>query len=271
MDSYKFYKITIIAMELYLQNSLNEQSLTDIINKIRLEKSFKNEDIYQETKVIKYLFSIKKYYEIERFCDEFIAFIFNIPCTSKKTQADIGIIAETLEKINEKIKFRIHSQVDIHIYALLKLNYIEGLNNNIISIILENSSYMNNAIGIDLAESYAYEQYSFFDNFYNSNDESDEPREILSKNNEEIKSNIQETINFLIAKYYSETTLKNFRNSLDKILENINLKTEDKRVISYLFSLKMQYYFKQARKNWSNKKRKARKDIKSYTLPLNFK
>lgn len=271
MDSYKFYKVITLAMELYLKNSLDEQSLKNIINRVCLEKTFKNEDIYQETKVIKYLFSIKKYYEIEKFCDEFIAFIFKIPCNSKKTQADIGLIAETLEKINEKIKFRIHSQVDIHIYTLLKLNYIEELNDNIISIILENSSYMDNAIGIDLAESYAYEQYSFFDNSYKSNDESDQPREILSKNNEEIKSNIKEKINSLIVEYYNATTLKKFINSFNQILENINLKIEDKRIISYLFNLKMQYYFKQARKNWSNKKKEAKKDIKSYTLPLDFK
>lgn len=271
MDSCKFYKITILAMELYLKNSLDEQSLTDIIDRVCLEKTFKNEDIYQETQLIKYLFTIKKYYEIEKFCDEFIAFIFKIPCNSKKTQADIGLIAETLEKINEKIKFRIHSQVDIHIYTLLKLNYIEGLNDNNISFILENSSYIDNAIGIDLAESFACEQYSFFDNSYNLADQSDEPREILSKHNQKIKSIIQETINFLITEYYSTTTLKRFINSFNQILENINLETEDKRSLYYFFSLKMQYYFKQARKNWQKKKIKAKKDVKTYNLSLDYK
>lgn len=270
MNSYKFYKITIIAIDFYLKGSLNEETLTDIISKIRLEKTFKNEDIYQETKIIKYLFSIKSYYEIENFCDEFIAFIFNMSCTSKKTQADIGLIVESLERIKEKINYRVHSQVDIHIYTLLKLNYIEGLNNKNISIILKNSSYIDNAIGIDLAESFACEQYSFFDK-YILNNEKDEPREILSKNNEEIKCNIQEEINSLITEYYSESTLKKFINTLNKILGNINQKTENKRVISYLFNLKMQYYFKQARKKWQKKNNKAQKDIKIYTLPLNFK
>lgn len=267
MNTCKFYKITREAMELYLKCSLDEKSLTNIINKVRLEKEFKNEDIYQETKVIKYLFSITKYYEIEEFCDKFIVFIFNMPCTSKKTQADISLIAQSLERLNEKLAFRIHSQVDIHIYTLLKLNYIEGLNDKNISVILENSSYMDDAIGIDIAESNTYEQYSFFDELDNDNDS----REVLSKNNEEIKSNIQAAINSLLSKYYNTTTLKKFIDSFNKLLNDIDLKEEDKRVISYLFNLKMKYYSKQARKNWQNNNKKAKKALKAYSLPLDYK
>ena len=265
MCTYKFYKITIEAIKLYLKDSLNEQSLTEIINNIRLEKSFNNEDIYQEIQLIKYLFSIKKYYQIERFIDEFIAFIFNIPCKSKTIQADIGLIVDALEKINEKLTFRIHSQVDIHIYTLLTLNYIEGLNDKNSSIILKNSSYMDNVIGISLAESYVYEQCSFVDYL-----ESNDAKEILSKKILEIKKNIKEKINLLIVTYYDVITLENFINSLDNILKSINLKKEDKRIILYLFNLAMQFYFKQARINWQNKKTKAKNEIKTYTLPLDY-
>lgn len=265
MSTCKFYKITREAMEFYLKGSLDEQRLTNIINKVRLEKEFKNEDIYQETLLIKYLFSAMKYYEIEEFCDKFIVFIFNMPCTSKKTQADINLMVNSLEELREKINFRIHSQVDIHIYTLLKLNYIESLNDKNISVIFDNSSYMDDAIGIDIAQSNTYEQYSFFDDLY------DDTREVLSKHNEEIKSNIQSTINSLLSKYYDDATLKKFIDSFNKLLNNIDLKEKDKKVISYLFNLKMKYYFKKARKNWQNNKKKAKNALKTYSLPLNYK
>ena len=259
MSVEKFFKITKEAINLYLKGLLNEERLLNLINVIRLEKEIKDEYVYQETLLIKKLFEIKRYYEIEIFIEEFSNFLNNM---SYKRKGDIILINGILQSIKDKIHYRVSTNVDIHIYALLKLNYIESLNQKNISIIFKNSDLNDSIIGLNVASNYAYKQMNFISLLNNEVLSEEVAKEIVA-----IKESIQKNIMSLIRNYYDIKSLKDFITNLNNTIKSIKLEKNQRNELLYLINLKMSYYTKKARKSWKKKKAKT----KTYTLPLVLK
>lgn len=262
MSTGKFFKVTKEAILLYIKGELNEENLLNLINNIRKENEEKDEAIWEETLLIKKLFEIKKYYEVEDFIKEFSDFLNNM---SYQRKGDTMLINASLESIEKKLHYRVSTQIDFHIFELLKLNYIKGLNTYNIKILFKNSDFTDKIIGIDVASNYAYKQMSFVSM------EDTELREELSKENFSVKEKIQKNIKSIINSYYDIKSLKDFANSLNSCLKNIKLNKKERNFLLYTMNLKMSYYTKIARKTWKSKNKKREKAIKAYSLLLNFK
>lgn len=240
-------RVWIYLLNKYINLFLDDNLRLDECVKVFDERPFLSLDdnvvLYEEVKLLCSIYESVTYYDIEEFVFNFSQTLDNISINNKNMFRIFKILIAYLGDITNNLSKRVKTEVDAHIYTMLKEYLLyEDLNvEKTKQLLNRNTINPVNLFSLDIAESGLYEQDSIF------LDSKDNLRDSISKSNYNRTRNMEKFICNTICKNYSEDEFKSFFDILISIIKEINnYKLED------LYKTRYNEILKNCNKKWSN-------------------
>lgn len=240
-------RILIYLLNKYIDIFLNGELTLDKCTKIFNERLHLPLDdnivLYEEAKLLCRIYENISYYDIDQFLFSFKETLYRISENDKKMNRNFNILISYLDDITNNLSSRIKTEIDFHIYTMLKeyilYESLDAEKNK--KLILVNKVNPIILFSLDIAENCFYKQESV------NLDSKENLRDEISKSNYSKSRNIEKIIYDTIFKNFSKDEFKAFFNIIITIIREINNnKLED------LYTTRYNEILKNCSRKWSN-------------------
>lgn len=266
MNKLILLSIIVKALRLYQDNQLTSESYAKVIENTPFQVLKTDKTLYEETKLLCYIFETTPYYSISYYFCTFNEHLKAISKGNKDLENISDLIESYLCDIFCNIDSRITTEINAHIYELAEIYHQSGelnyeLTINRIKKQLIPPPYI---VSMETAESIFYVQ----EKIPGFKTDEDNLREQVSKNNYRKKSNSERSLKRYIIKHFTEDSFEDFiiqlENNLKKHRDEDNKNAD--MLLDY-YKPPLRKLFSYAIVEWEKiKQKKEEEEINQYKL-----